>query len=189
MKPAIQPLEDLLPIDDLDQAIVNLSAHINAETYELLVLIRQFDERAGWLKWGLGNCAQWLHYRCDLSMNAAREKVRAMTRVAGVQNENEMLSFALNTTTARVEERCRELKCGTVDSLSSAQRAFASRTLRINRNAERGTLNISIELPMETGELVEKALHKARDDSASKIEFVDELGPAGREPSPPVYWH
>jgi hypothetical protein len=40
------------------------------------VLIRQFDERAGWLKWGLGNCAEWLHYRCDLSMNAAREKVR-----------------------------------------------------------------------------------------------------------------
>jgi hypothetical protein len=142
--------------------------------------------------------------RCDLSMNAAREKVRvahalktlplmtaafssgelsyskvrAMTRVAGVQNENEMLSFALNTTTARVEERCRKLKCGTVDSLSSAQRAFASRTLPINRNAERGTMSISIELPMETGELVEKALDKARDDSASKIEFVDDLGPA-----------
>jgi hypothetical protein len=61
----------LLSIDDLDQAIVNLSARINAETYQLLVLIRQFDERAGWLKWGLGNCAEWLHYRCDLSMNAA----------------------------------------------------------------------------------------------------------------------
>ena len=57
MKPAI----DLVPIDDLDRAIVTLSAHINAETYELLVLIREFDERAGWLKWGLGNCAEWLH--------------------------------------------------------------------------------------------------------------------------------
>ena len=48
---------DLPSIDDLDRAIVTLAARINAETYELLVLIRQFDERAGWLKWGLGNCA------------------------------------------------------------------------------------------------------------------------------------
>lgn len=76
MKPAIYPLSDRVSIDELDQAIVNLAARINAETFELLVLIRQFDERAGWLKWGLGNCAEWLHYRCDLSMNAAREKVR-----------------------------------------------------------------------------------------------------------------
>ena len=74
--PTLTPVPDLLPIDDLDQAIVNLASRINAETYELLVLIRQFDERAGWLKWGLGNCAEWLHYRCDFSMNAAREKVR-----------------------------------------------------------------------------------------------------------------
>ena len=65
MMPTKRPLPDLLPIDDLDRAIVNLSARINAETYELLVLIREFDERAGWLKWGLGGCAEWLHYRCD----------------------------------------------------------------------------------------------------------------------------
>lgn len=200
MKPANTPQIRLLSIDDLDQAIVNLATRINAETYELLVLVRQFDERAGWLKWGLGNCAQWLHYRCDLSMNAAREKVRvahalktlphiaaafatgelsyskvrAMTRVAGAHNEDDLLSFALQTTTARVEERCRELRCGAVDSLDSAQRAFANRSLRVSRNAERGTMTITVELPMETGELVEKALDKARDDSASTIEFVDE---------------
>jgi hypothetical protein len=204
MKPAVvptkRPLPDLLPIDDLDRAIVTLAARINAETYELLVLIRQFDERAGWLQWGLGNCAEWLHYRCDFSMNAAREKVRvahamktlpdiaaafssgrlsyskvrAMTRVVGAHNEEELLSFALKTTTARVEERCRELRCGTVDSLDGAQRAFASRSLRVTRNADRGVMTISIDLPMETGELVEKALDKARDDSVSKAEFIDE---------------
>ena len=196
MKPAI----NLVPIEDLDRAIVNLSARINAETYELIVLIRQFDERAGWLKWGLGNCAEWLHYRCDLSMNAAREKVRvahalktlpevaasfakgilsyskvrAMTRVAGICNEAELLSFALKTTSARVEERCRELRCGTVDSLNGAKRAFANRSLRVTRNAERGMMTITIDLPLETGQLVEKALDKARDDSMSRVEFVDE---------------
>jgi len=196
----MNPIPELPSIDDLDRAIVNLAARINAETYEMLVLVRQFDERAGWLKWGLGNCAEWLHYRCDLSMNAAREKVRvahalktlpnvaaafatgelsyskvrAITRVAGSDNENELLSFALQTTTARVEERCRELRCGTPDSLGSAQRAFANRSLRISRNADRGTMSITVELPLETGELVEKALDKARDDSMTSVEFVDE---------------
>ena len=57
---------DLPSIDDLDRAIVTLTTRINVETYELLVLVRQFDERAGWLKWCLGNCSEWLHYRCDL---------------------------------------------------------------------------------------------------------------------------
>ena len=199
MKPAKSPENRLLSIDELDRDIVNLAARINAATYELLVLVRQFDERAGWLKWGLGGCAEWLHYRCDLSMNAAREKVRvahalktlpdiaaafatgnlsyskvrAMTRVLGVDNQ-ELLSFALKTTTARVEERCRELRCGTADSLDGAQRAFANRSLRVSRNAERGTMTITVELPIETGELVAKALDKARDDSAAQVEFVDE---------------
>jgi len=111
-------------------------------------------------------------------------QVRAMTRVAGAHNEDELLSFALQTTTARVEERCRELRCGTADSLEGTQRAFANRSLRVSRNAERGMMTITIELPIETGELVEKALDKARDDSVSKVEFVADLDPARRDLGP-----
>jgi hypothetical protein len=48
-----------------------LSARINASTYELLVLIREFDERGGFLKWSFQSCTPWLHWRCDLSLNAA----------------------------------------------------------------------------------------------------------------------
>jgi hypothetical protein len=40
----------LLAIDELDRAIVALSTRMNSANYELLVLIRRFDERAGWLK-------------------------------------------------------------------------------------------------------------------------------------------
>ena len=67
---------NLAPIEDLDGNILTLCSHINAATYELLVLIREFDERAGWLKWGLKNCAEWLAWRCDFSMTTALEKVR-----------------------------------------------------------------------------------------------------------------
>ena len=57
MKPVIAPLPDLVSIDDLHASIVKLAARINAETYELLVLVREFDERAGWLQRSLAGCA------------------------------------------------------------------------------------------------------------------------------------
>ena len=67
---------DLTPIEELDQNILTLCTRINSATYELLVMIREFDERAGWIQWGLDNCTEWLAWRCDLSMTTAREKVR-----------------------------------------------------------------------------------------------------------------
>jgi len=191
----------LISIDELDRGIVNLAARINAATFELLILIRQFDERGGWLKWGLSNCAEWLHWRCDLSMSTAREKVRVahalktlsaistafssgelsyskvrpLTRVARTDNEEALLAFALKTTASRVEERCRELRCGTVESVNEANRTNACRSLRVHRDSERGTMTITVELPLETGELLEKALDRARDSAASQIaERIDE---------------
>ena len=50
MKAANPVSERRLAIDDLDQAIVTLSARIHAANYELLMLIREFDERAGFLR-------------------------------------------------------------------------------------------------------------------------------------------
>jgi hypothetical protein len=201
MKSLAHPSPDLVPIDELDQAIVDLSARINAATYELLVLIREFEDRAGYLKWGLKDAAEWLSYRCDLGRSAAYEKVRvaralrtlpaisesfstgelsyskvrALTRVAGDRSEQELLDFALRTTAARVEERCRELRFGTVDSINVASRAFANRSLRMSRNSERGMMTVTVELPIETGELLEKALDKARDDDVVETpEFATE---------------
>ncbi|MGI9224378.1 MAG: DUF222 domain-containing protein [Woeseiaceae bacterium] len=186
-------------IDDLDRAIVSLSTRINTATYELLVLIRQFDERAGWLKWGFLNCADWLHWRCDVSMGAAREKVRvahalkvlpviskafqagqlsyskvrALVRVSDRGNEEEMLAFASKTTAARVEERCRELRCGDASSVSDANLAHASRSLQIGRDRNRRMMTFTIELPIETGELLDTALDQARDDESGP-EFAKE---------------
>ena len=188
-------------IDELDSAIVTLAARINAASYELLVLVRRFDERGGWLRWGFPNCTEWLHWRCDLSLSAARErirvahalkslpaialsfssgelsysKVRALTRVARPDNEEALKAFALKTTAARVEERCRELRCGTADSVTDANRSYANRSLRIHRDPARGTMTITVELPLEAGELIDKALDKAREEAAAAgPEFAEE---------------
>jgi hypothetical protein len=208
MPPDFPAVVDAHPsIDDLDRAICTLAARLNAVTHDFLVLIRRFDERAGWLGWGFENCARWLHWRCDLSLSAAREKVRvahalkslpaiamafargelsyskarALTRVASRENEEALLEFALHTTAARVEERCRELRCGTAASIDDAVRAHARRGLSLRRDPERGTVTITVELPMEAGELVDKALDRALEATASgSPEFAEQSWAAQR---------
>ncbi len=73
-------------------------------------------------------------------------------------NEEELLAFALETMAARVEERCRELRYG--------QRAHARRALRLWRDPVRGTVSVIVELPQDTGELVDKALDRALEAAA-----------------------
>ena len=99
--------------------------------------------------------------------------MRALARVGRRDNEEALLSFALKTTASRVEERCRELRCGAVDSLTEANRAYANRSLRISRDLNRGMMTVTVELPVESGELIDKALDRARDDAAGP-EFADE---------------
>jgi len=191
---------DLTPIEELDQNILTLCIRINSATYELLVMIREFDERAGWLQWGLDNCAEWLAWRCDLALTTAREKVRvahalkhlplisqafssgelsyskvkAMTRVARRDNEQQLLEFALRHTAVTVAERCRELRCGKGSSIGTAERAWANRSLRVRRDIDRNMMMITVELPLDSGELLDKALDKARDDEALEIpDLVD----------------
>jgi len=195
----MKPVAELALIEDLDRDILTLCTHINAATYELLVLIREFAERVGWLQWGLKNCAEWLAWRCDFSMTTSLEKVRvahalkalpgisgafasgelsyskvrALTRVASSSNEEELLVFALRATAAHVAERCQELRCGSKDSIDIAARAYANRSLRVRRDAHRNTMTITVELPLDTGELVERALDKARDDEVLARELAD----------------
>ena len=190
----------LRSIDDLDRDIVTLATRINAATFELLVLVREFEERAGHVQWGLDSCAEWLAWRCDVSMTTALEKVRAaralktlplisaafavgelsyskvrsLTRVATGENEAKLVEFALRHTAAHVAQHCRELRCGSEESIGTAERAWANRSLRIRRDVSRGTMTMTVDLPIDTGELVEKALDKARDDEVLEIpDLVD----------------
>ncbi len=179
-------------IDALEQAICRLSTRRDTACYEQLVLIREFDERAGWLAWSSPSCSDWLAWRCDISLSAARErvrvahallglpnisqafaegrlsytKVRAQMRVSQLRDEGELLRFALKHTAMQVEERCRELKCGTVASTGAANSVHARRYLSLRRHAERGTVSITLEVSLEEGELIEKALEVARDNMA-----------------------
>jgi uncharacterized protein DUF222/HNH endonuclease len=190
-------------IDELDEAICRLASRINAVSYQLLVLVREFDDRMGWAKWGYPNCAEWLSWRCQISLSAAREKVRtaqalrdlpeislafsegrlsytkarALTRVAAEHGEDALLRYALDATAPDVEERCRQIRNVHPDSVRDAQRAWEARWLSAWRNTARGTLCLRVELPLDVGELVMQAIEQALE----REEIPD--GVAERSPS------
>ena len=146
----IPPLDPMLDpvghrrarLEALGERIAELSSRIQAATYELLVLIREFDADIGWTGWN--SASQWLSWRTGLAPGAAREhvrvahalenlpklsdamrrgqvsysKVRAVTRVATPETEQTLLDVALSGTAAHVEQIVRGWR-------------------RVDRNAER----------------------------------------------------
>lgn len=114
----------------LEDELCELTAHIDAALFRWLELLREFDECQGWVGEGIKSCAHWLNWKCGLSLNAGRErlrvaqalptlpqttaafregrlsysKVRAITRVATTQNESVLLNIAFHGTTWHVEQ-------------------------------------------------------------------------------------
>jgi hypothetical protein len=157
---------------------------MNADSYRMLVLVREFDDRFGWKKWSFKSCAEWLAWRSSIGLSAAREKVRsahalralpaisaafaegrlsyskvrALTRVAHDHDEDLLLAYALQATVPNVEERCRQIRNVAPESAHHARRAWENRSLTVWRDEARGTLRVTVELPIEDGELIVRAL-------------------------------
>jgi|SRR5882672_3217229 len=194
-------------IDELDDAIRSLARQMNAETYRMLMLVREFDDRFGWRAWGLRSCAEWLAWRCDLSLSTAHEKVRAahalremplisaafeqgrlsyskvraLTRVVEYYDEAALLEYALRVDAARLEERCREIRNSAPESTSTAWRAWEHRSLTIARNAARGMMKITVEVPIEDGEVIANAIERVANagDAVTGLEFAAAFNAAG----------
>ena len=175
---------ELRSIDELDAAIGGLVRQANVECYRMLVLVREFDDRFGWKKWAFKNCTEWLAYRSEISRSAAREKlrtahalrslpaiaaafaegrlsyskVRALTRVADRHNEDLLVAYALSTTAENVEERCRQIRNVAPHSAHHAQRVWANRSLTMWRDERRGVMRLTVEVPIEEGELIARAI-------------------------------
>ena len=173
----------------LGDRIAELSARIQAATHELLVLIREFDEREGWD--GCLSCAEWLSWRAGLSLGTAREhvrvaralgelpklsdamrrgkvsysKVRAVTRVATPENEQTLLDVALAGTAAHVERIARAWR--RIDrnvEQAEERRQQASRALR-TWVGEDGMVVVRGRLTPEVGAVLRRALEAACDQA------------------------
>jgi hypothetical protein len=172
-------------VERLGEQIAELAAQIHAATYQLLVMIREFDEREGWE--GFASCAHWLNWRAGIGLGAAREKVRvaralaglprlsaemekgllsyskvrALTRVANEATEEELLEFARAGTAAHVEKLVRAWR--RADRLAEAEeeeRRHQSRGLRAWVD-EDGMVVVRGRLTPEAGAALMKALQAA----------------------------
>jgi hypothetical protein len=173
----------------LGDAIAELSARIQAATYELLVLIRQFDERACWNDGGCRSCAHWLSWRIGLAPGAAREKVRvaralarlplisaamergelsyskvrAITRAATPDNESRLLGAAQGGTASHVERLARAWRgADRLDEARGTRRRHQQRYVHTWVD-EDGMLVIRGRLTPELGAVVQRALEAASD--------------------------
>ena len=171
----------------LGNDIAELAARIQAATYELLVMIRAFDEREGWS--GFKSCAHWLNWRTGLALGAAREKVRvaraleglpllsdamrrgrisyskvrALTRVATPANERRLLGFAECAPASYVERLARAWR-----RVDLAEEAADERRRHERRNLstwvdDDGMVVVRGRLSPEVGAVVRRALEAAGD--------------------------
>jgi len=184
-----EPISPLNSDDDpLGDEIAELSTHINAAIYRLLTLILRYDEEGRWAWQGFRSCAHWLSWRTGLSLGPARErirvarclpslphisaalaggklsysKVRAMTRMATAENEEQLLTFATHGTTAHVERLVRERRRMQACTDASAAERAARRGLSLYP-ADDGDYEIRGRLAPEVGALLLKALQGTED--------------------------
>jgi hypothetical protein len=184
-----QQADSLTRADALEREITDLCAQINAASFRLLQLISELDDQAPWGAWGLQSCAHWLNWRCGISLNAAREKVRvahalkvlptissafesgqlsfskvrALTRIADDANEAELLELAFHATAAQVEKLVRAYRhVGRLAERENAMAQHAARELNYYFD-EDGSLVIRARLPAEEGAVVLQALNAAMD--------------------------
>jgi 5-methylcytosine-specific restriction endonuclease McrA len=180
-----EPATDL---DRLGDEIAELSTHLDAATARLLDLIREFDARGGWNA-GFRSCAAWLSWRVGLDPGAARErvrvaralgtlprlaqalahgelsyaKVRALTRVATPETEEQLLAVARAGTAEHVERIVRGWR--RVDRQAEAQeeaRRHTGRALHVYQD-EDGMVVVRGRLAPEVGALLMRALDAARE--------------------------
>jgi len=150
-------------LERLGDEIAELSAHIDAATWRLLTLIREFDEREGWGN-GFQSCAHWLSWRVGLGLVAAREKVRvvrALTRIASPAIEEELLGIARAGTATHVETLVRGYRLADRSGEDArAERQHEGRYLRTWTD-EHGMFAIEGRLSPEVGAAVAKAIEAA----------------------------
>ena len=188
LNPLLAPVEGpRAELERLGDRIAELSSRIQAATYDLLVLIREFDAQGGWS--GFTSCANWLSWRTGLAPGAAREhvrvaralghlprlseamqrgsvsysKVRAVTRVATPETEQALLDAALCGTAAHVEQIVRGWRRVDRAAEQTEERRRQDRRSLRTWVDEDGMVVVQGRLTPEVGAVLRRALEAACD--------------------------
>jgi Domain of unknown function (DUF222) len=120
-----------VPLERLEDEITSLAGHINAATCRFLVLVGEFERRAGWERWGCRSCADWLSWRCGLGPRAAREHVRVAVKLREFPRVREVFARG-ELSFSQVRAICRVVDASTEETLVEfARHATAAQLERI----------------------------------------------------------
>ena len=185
------------PLEALEREITELTSQIHAATCRWLCLIAEYDERGGWGEWGCKSCAHWVSWQCAIAPGPAREhvrvarrlkelpliraafaegelsysKVRALTRVGKVEDEQQLLGMARHATASELDRIVRGYH-----RVVAAQRAAAGespdRAVWYDHDDD-GTFILHARVPAEEGAVILAALEAARDHLASQDRAPD----------------
>lgn len=177
---------DGLSIDSLEEQIGLLCGHLNAANCRLLELIGELDHREPWGAFGCKSCAHYLNWKCGIALGAAREKtrtaralrelpaiheafragrisyskVRALTRVATPENENDLLEIAFGGTASHVETVVRHYR--QMQAAEDPAAVFHSRELTCYFDDD-GMLVIQGRLAADQGAIFMQAMDTLRE--------------------------
>jgi hypothetical protein len=176
-------------LESLGERIAEQAAHLDAALHRLLTDLRTFDRGGGWHAQGARSCAHWLSWRVGWGLGTAREhlrvadrladlpllddalrrgevsysKIRAITRVATLENEAALLEIARHSSGHQLETVCRKYRAvllhdATPDPEGDRQRRWVAR-----RDTADGMVRIEAVLHPEEAALVWAALdHRAQ---------------------------
>ncbi len=177
-----------MTITQLGDRIAELAARINIATYEMLILIAEFDRREGWAD-AFTSCAEWLAWRTGRMIGTCREnvrvahaleelpktsaemkagrlsytKVRAITRAATKETEARLLKYADKCSAAQLERIVRGWKHLSRDGEVTAEEVrHQRRTLSVVIDAD-GTYVVRGRLEPEAGAVLMRAIEAATD--------------------------
>ncbi len=189
----------------LGDHIAALCAQITLSEHALLTALREFEAGSEWVNQGALSCAQWLSWRVGMGPEASRErirvaralgslrkideafgaarisysKVRALTRVATLENEELLLEIARGATAAQLERICRKFR----GYLQDEQPAAAELKRRVSvRYGDDGTMRFSIVLAADEGSRLLAAIESGR--AALDEDGADVSAESSAEPNP-----
>ncbi len=169
----------------LGDRIATLCAAITISEHALITVLREFDESGDWAREGALTCAHWLSWRVGMGPAASREririakalgglkkideafggarisysKVRAVTRVATVDNEELLLEIAQNSTAAQLERICRKFRGYMQDERPEA--AELKRRVSVSYGDD-GTMRFSVVMAADEGSRLLAAIESGR---------------------------
>jgi Domain of unknown function (DUF222)/HNH endonuclease len=185
------------PLEWLETQLCELAGHLTAATYRFLVLLGDFDERRGWAEWELPSCAAWLSWKCQLTSGTAREhvrvarairtlpvlsaefaagrmsfaKIRALTRIATPATEADLAELAGPMTAGQLERFVRAHR-----QVSRADDGYADMMRRLTwRQADDGSLSLTVRLPPADGAVVLQALRAANGDLDRQVRHEENI--------------